>query len=178
MSKKTVVFDFDGVIHKYSDGWRGINNIYDEPVPGIKEIIDKLRNENYEVVIVSTRSSEEIGKKAIYNWLEKYNIQVDYVCSMKPPAICYIDDRAISFNGNIKGLYQKIISFENWIVKENKYAKMNEAEMLGNLIMKKTEFAKLADKIEKLAPDKTLELFDKWNEIGREYLGDDENESN
>lgn len=176
MEKKTIVFDFDGVIHKYSAGWKGINNIYDEPVEGIKELIDKLR-QDYEVVIVSTRSSEEIGKQAMEEWLKKYNIQVDYICAIKPPAICYIDDRAISFNGNTNGLYEKIISFENWIEKDNKYSNMNDAEMLGNLIIKKTEFAKLADKMEKLSPDKTLELFDKWNEIGREYLGDDGNET-
>lgn len=177
MEKKTIVFDFDGVIHKYSKGWQGVDNIYDEPVEGIKELIEKLR-QDYEVIIFSTRSSEEIGKQAIYEWLEKYNIQVDYVCSIKPPAICYIDDRAITFNGTTKGLYEKIVSFENWIGKENKYCKMNDAEMLGNLIIKKTEFAKYADKMEKLAPDKTLELFDKWNEIAREYLGDDANETN
>lgn len=177
MSKKTVVFDFDGVIHKYSKGWQGITNIYDEPVDGIKQVIEKLMKE-YEVVIVSTRCAEIDGLKAVREWLQKYNIKVTAIKKEKPPAICYIDDRAIAFNGNVNGLYQKIVSFENWIEKENKYTKMNEAEMLGNLIIKKTEFTKLADKIEKLAPDKTLELFDRWNEIGREYLGDDENESN
>lgn len=176
MSKKTIVFDFDGVIHKYSQGWQGVNNIYDEPVEGIKELIEKLRKD-YEVVIVSRRSSEEIGKQAIYDWLEKYNIQVDYVCAIKPPAVCYIDDRAITFNGNTVGLYEKIVSFKNWVNKQDEYIKMNDAEMLGNLVMKRTEFTNMANKVDNLEPYKILELFDKWIEITKEYMGEIENEN-
>ena len=35
--KKTVVFDFDGVIHSYTSGWKGESVITDPPVPRIKE---------------------------------------------------------------------------------------------------------------------------------------------
>lgn len=35
--KQTVVFDFDGVIHSYTSGWKGETIIPDPPVPGIKE---------------------------------------------------------------------------------------------------------------------------------------------
>ena len=41
--KPTVVFDFDGVIHSYTSGWKGTAEIPDPPVPGIGEAITKLR---------------------------------------------------------------------------------------------------------------------------------------
>ena len=39
----TVVFDFDGVIHSYTSGWKGVANIPDPPVPGIREALADLR---------------------------------------------------------------------------------------------------------------------------------------
>lgn len=47
MAKKTVIFDFDGVIHSYTSGWRGENIIPDPPVSGIKKVIDSIRNAGF-----------------------------------------------------------------------------------------------------------------------------------
>lgn len=113
MSKKTVVFDFDGVIHSYSSGWQGETVIPDPPVPGIKEAIADIR-EDYFVVVVSTRCTTEEGKAAIEAWLSKHGIEVDKVTKEKPPAIVYIDDRAICFDGNAASLKGKIENFEPW----------------------------------------------------------------
>lgn len=112
--KKTVVFDFDGVINSYVSGWLGVDNIPDPPVPGIKEEIDKIRGAGYEVVVVSTRCNSCIGELAVRDYLSIHNIIVDDVSNEKPPAICYIDDRAICFEGNADGLLNKIESFEPW----------------------------------------------------------------
>ena len=112
--KKTIVFDFDGVIHSYKSGWQGYDSIPDEPVFGIKEVIDGLRNSDYEVVIVSTRSAYPAGKIAIEEWRAKYNIVVDKISDIKPPALVYIDDRAITFDGNTDGLIEKISTFRSW----------------------------------------------------------------
>lgn len=111
---KTVVFDFDGVIHSYKSGWQGIDVIPDEPVEGIGTAIDSIRNKGYKVVIVSTRCSTEEGKLAIAEWLNKYNIVVDDVVAEKPPAIVYVDDRAITFDGDCNTLLDKIESFKPW----------------------------------------------------------------
>ena len=112
--KKTVVFDFDGVIHSYTSGWKGESVVLDPPVPGIKEAIDNIRKEGYEVVVVSTRCSSEVGMRAVNTYLNKHDIFVDRVLKEKPPAIVYIDDRAICFDGSASELLGKIKSFEPW----------------------------------------------------------------
>lgn len=113
MSKKTVVFDFDGVIHRYSTGWIRDTVIPDPPVPGIREAIAGIRK-NYRVVVVSTRCATEEGRAAIESWLYKYDIEVDDIKKEKPPAICYIDDRAICFDGRADLLEAKIEAFQPW----------------------------------------------------------------
>ena len=115
--KKTICFDFDGVIHSYSSGWKGIDIIPDQPVEGIKEVINQLRKDNYEVIVVSTRCSEVKGLSAIKDWLSINGIYVDNVCKEKPPAICYVDDRAICFTGKTDGLVEQIKGFKNWLGK-------------------------------------------------------------
>jgi hypothetical protein len=113
MNKKTVVFDFDGVIHSYTSGWIGDTCIPDLPVPGIREAIAGIRKK-YRVVVVSTRCASEEGKAAIKAWLSKYDIVVDDITKEKPPAVVYVDDRAICFDGRADLLAAKIDAFQPW----------------------------------------------------------------
>lgn len=117
--KKTVVFDFDGVIHSYSSGWQGETKIPDPPVPGIERALKALHDAGYEVVVVSTRCASMFGRAAIENWLDMYGMThlVDRVCKEKPPAICYVDDRAICFDGNPDTLFSSIENFKPWYKK-------------------------------------------------------------
>lgn len=114
--KKTVVFDFDGVVHSYTSGWKGTNVIPDPPVDGIEKALKDIHDAGYEVVIVSTRCSTQSGVDAINLWLYKNNLAqyVDKVCKEKPPAIVYIDDRAICFDGDSSSLLEKIENFKPW----------------------------------------------------------------
>ena len=112
--KKTVVFDFDGVIHSYTSGWWGDAIVADPPVPGIREAIAEIRAAGYEVVVVSTRTASELGRQAVMEWLDKHGIEVDHVYAEKPPAIVYIDDRAICFDGHPETLLGKIQTFKPW----------------------------------------------------------------
>lgn len=114
MHKGTVVFDFDGVIHSYISGWQGETVIPDVPVEGIREAIDDIRHCGYEVVVVSTRCATEDGMNAVCEYLYRNKIKVDRVCKEKPPAICYIDDRAICFDGHPETLVDKINNFKPW----------------------------------------------------------------
>ena len=114
MAKQTVVFDFDGVIHSYTSGWKGQAVIPDEPVSGIKEAINNIRAAGYEVVVVSTRCATPEGHGAVRAWLIDHGIDVDDVKMEKPPAIVYIDDRAICFDGDASTLLDKIHAFKPW----------------------------------------------------------------
>ncbi len=112
--KPTVVFDFDGVIHSYVSGWQGIDVIPDPPVPLVQEEIERIRAAGYKVVVVSTRCAELAGMEAVKNYLAVNDITVDEVLTEKPPALVYIDDRAIRFDGDPRGLLEQIQNFKPW----------------------------------------------------------------
>lgn len=115
--QKTVVFDFDGVIHSYTSGWVSIAEIPDPVVPGIKTAIKDIREHGYRVVVVSSRCSNPMGYTAVKKYLKDNDIEVDEIMAEKPAAICYIDDRALKFDGNAYDLLDKVLNFETWIEK-------------------------------------------------------------
>lgn len=92
--RKTISIDFDGVIHKYSKGFQGLDNAYDPPMEGAIESIEKLYDEGYTLKILSSRP-----KEVIYPWLEKYGLSkyIKEVSNHKFPATVYIDDRGMLF---------------------------------------------------------------------------------
>lgn len=107
---RTVCLDFDGVIHSYQSGWKGATTIVDPPIHGVDRAIDKLRKD-FRVVVYSARCQTEDGRLAIEQWLAKHRIEVDEVCSSKPPAFVYVDDRAIRFTGNWPETIEQIHQF-------------------------------------------------------------------
>lgn len=110
----TVVFDFDGVVHSYKSGWKGETVIPDPVVPGIADEIARFRRFGYRVVVVSTRCATEEGLAAVKKYLRENRIKVDAVQKEKPPAICYIDDRAMCFRGNAHHLVERVACFKSW----------------------------------------------------------------
>ena len=96
---RTVCLDFDGVVHSYRSGWRGAESIPDPPIHGTQGAIARLR-QHFRVVIYSARCRTPEGRAAIERWLQKHGIEVDEVCEHKPPALVYVDDRAIPFRGD------------------------------------------------------------------------------
>lgn len=180
MKKKTIVFDFDGVIHKYSKGYQG-ESIYDEPNQNVIKVINQLRYMNYEVVIVSTRCNTLQGIEAIKMWLDKYNIIVDKVCKEKPPALVYIDDRAIKFDPKADNLLDQIINFQPNIKLYEKYSKLNEFDLLLTLKARNEKFIELNNKFDKISKDnpiKSLMLIDLWIEALERYIQETEGGNN
>lgn len=92
--RKTIAIDFDGVIHKYSQGFKGLDNAYDEPMDGTFEALTKLKSLGYDLKIMSSRPAPVIEV-----WLEKYGMSelISEVSNHKFPATVYIDDRGFKF---------------------------------------------------------------------------------
>lgn len=92
--RNTIAIDFDGVIHKYSKGFQGLENTYDPPMEGTEEAIKKLYEDGYTLKILSSRP-----KEIIYPWLKKYGLSeyITEVSNHKFPATVYIDDRGMLF---------------------------------------------------------------------------------
>lgn len=118
---KTIAVDFDGVIASY-EGYKGYG-VFGAPVDliGIITTLKYLRESNWKIIIYTARS--EI--KFISEYLDKYNIPYDFInhnpknaelhCSpCKPVADVYLDDRAITFNGNWVDIINKIENFKPW----------------------------------------------------------------
>lgn len=71
MGKPILCLDFDGVLHSYKSGWKGAAVIPDDPVPGALEFIVKAL-ERFEVHILSSRSHQWGGKRAMKRWLRHH----------------------------------------------------------------------------------------------------------
>lgn len=112
---KTLLFDFDGVLHDQSTNkWERVDIIKGQPVPGMQQCVNELRK-TYKIVIYSSRCLETSGVEAIQNWLDKYNIEVDGITKDKLPyASMIIDDRAINFSGDPRKLINDINKFVVW----------------------------------------------------------------
>ena len=116
MSKKTIVFDFDGVIHRGYNGWKD-GSIYGEIDYELLDFI-KVLIKDYYVVISSNRPAEQIVE-----YLNKdSNISLDFevfkkdfnsnmywnkdnivgVTNEKAVGILYIDDRGYRYDKTVK----------------------------------------------------------------------------
>lgn len=114
-----IMVDFDGVLHKY-DSWNdGILN--KEAIDGSREALDTLHKQGYEIVIFTTRasklsnsdpSSDELIMR-VKQWLKEHNIYYDKITAEKLPAVAYIDDKAIRFEGVWSEVLQKLEEITN-----------------------------------------------------------------
>ena len=105
--KPNICLDFDGVFNEYK-GYDGDN--IGRPRPGIKEFLEQLSQE-YTIIVCSVRKFPMIIK-----WLEEHKLRqyVTSVTSFKPPAIAYLDDRGIRFDGDYDKALKDIKSFRTY----------------------------------------------------------------
>ena len=115
--KKTIVVDFDGVLHAYTSGWKGATSIPDPPVPEAFSFLSAAV-ERFEVAILSARSREPGGIEAMKHWLTQNGLAAETLGKLKfprtkPPAHVYLDDRGWRFEGVFPPL-DAIEAFEPW----------------------------------------------------------------
>lgn len=123
MFKKTILVDFDGVIHSYVSDWKGIDIIPDPPVHGaISWLLNMLNmanaNNAIEIAIYSTRNASYKGRKAMKKWLVDNGMFDHKVKKIKFPkkkikAWLTIDDRCIRFDGMFPS-EKMITEFKPW----------------------------------------------------------------
>lgn len=106
---KTGCIDFDGVMNLYT-GWKGEDELF-EPRPGLRKFLATLKEHGFRLVVHSTRPAHKIS-----DWLTRYDLHsfIDEVTDRKPPAMFYLDDRGITFRGNLSQTLQEILSFRTF----------------------------------------------------------------
>ncbi len=118
---KTLVVDFDGVLHSYRSGWKGPTSIPDPPVAGALAFLASAV-ERFEVAVLSSRSREPGGIDAMKRWLTEHGLDAAVLGRLKfprtkPPAHVYLDDRGWRFEGVFPPL-DEIDAFEPWHKRE------------------------------------------------------------
>lgn len=126
-----ICVDFDGVIHSYTSGWKGVAVILDPPVPGAIEWLQKhldlpdalglgVRHEGPTVQIYSSRSKSWRGRRAMKKWLIHHGLPKEYISDRilkfpkkKPAAYLTIDERAICFDGTFPTA-DEMLAFKPW----------------------------------------------------------------
>jgi hypothetical protein len=119
MSKKQVIcVDFDGVIANLTDTFEP--DVFGDPVEGTKEALSVLKRKGFTIIVFTTRKATAKLKK----WLKDNEIPYDHINENpdqpgdanagKPIADIYLDDRAITFDGNWRWALERIARFEPW----------------------------------------------------------------
>ena len=115
---KTVCVDIDGTLVHYED-WQGDNH-FGSFVPGAVDAMRQLKEQGWYIIIYTTRGNKE----AIKSFLTHHGVCIDSINENpnqpdnafggKPIADVYIDDRAITFEGNWIETVNKINLFKTW----------------------------------------------------------------
>jgi hypothetical protein len=112
---KILAVDLDGTLLHYDD----IEKPLGEPVDGIVKELQAVKAAGWKIIIWTVRSNVEEIKKH----LSRFEVPFDYINenpwqppegSNKVAATVYLDDRALTFNGDTVGLAHKILNFKPW----------------------------------------------------------------
>ena len=107
-ARKTVCIDFNGVLDTYTGYENGKSY---PPRPGVKEFLQKLADAGWKVIIMTA-----VPVQIVYEWLFEYDLLDETiifdVVNEKVPALIYLDDRGITFNGDFNKAFFDIQHFK------------------------------------------------------------------
>lgn len=102
----SIAVDCDGVIHSYTSGWQGADQLPDPPVDGAIDFLHAVLAD-YDLVVLTTRAREAGGAEAVEAYLREHGFVGDVlVTAEKVPALWYVDDRGWRFNGTFPTMNQ------------------------------------------------------------------------
>ena len=104
--RPTVCVDLDGVLNVF-DEWVA-PEFFHAPREGAREFLRQLHEERFRVVVLTVRWHEWVR-----SWLQDHGMSefVDDVTDRKPPAIAYVDDRAVCFQGDFAQTLRAVRTF-------------------------------------------------------------------
>ena len=103
LEARTICIDIDNTLCGHA---RGGDYALAEPMLGAREALQLLRPAGWVVVLFTGRHFNQWRVTA--DWLSRYGFEYDQIVFGKPPARFYVDDRAIPFDGDWKGLAEKV----------------------------------------------------------------------
>lgn len=112
---KLLAVDLDGTILQYDD----IEKPLGDPIEGIARELGAIKMSGWKIIVWTVRNNLD----EIRAHLNKHMIPFDYINenpwqppdgSAKVAAHVYLDDRALTFNGDTQGLAEKILNFKPW----------------------------------------------------------------
>jgi hypothetical protein len=121
----TIAVDFDGTISRY-EGWKGLGT-FGPPIKGCREELQKLRAAGWTIILFTTRG---LDIREVQKYMFDNNIPYDLVnCNTldaplnvsdkKVLANVYLDDRAITFDGEWEGMAEKVKNFTPHYLRRN-----------------------------------------------------------
>lgn len=106
-ARKTICIDFNGVLDMYQ-GWHRVGHEY--PMrPNTKEFLQHLKDDGYTIIVFTAADVTRVKQWLMRNGLDEY---IEDVTDKKVPALIYLDDRAINFDGDYDVAYKKIRNFK------------------------------------------------------------------